>query len=104
MTTPLPQQPAGDGITAVLVALARVEGKLDAVTAQHGAKLEEHARRLDDQSRRSDEIDARVDKVDDRVRAVEIRPTVTPGKMLAAVAATAAVVGALSPFLDKLYS
>lgn len=98
MTSPYGEPPPGgnDG-TTVLIMLARVEGKLDVIAAQHSAKLDEHARRLDDQGRR-------VEEVDDRVRGLEIRPTVTPAKLLAAVAATAAVVGVLSPFLDKLYS
>ena len=98
MTSPIAEPPASaDGATTVLIMLARVEGKLDVVAAQHGAQLTEHTRRLDDQGRRADDLD-------DRLRALEIRPTLTPAKMLAAVAGTAAVVGALTPFLDRLYS
>lgn len=98
MTAPYGESPpGGDGATTVLIMLARVEGKLDVVAAQHGAQLTEHARRLDDQARQ-------VGEVDDRVRALEIRPTVTPAKMLAAVGTATAVVAAVSPFLDKLYS
>lgn len=77
--------------------LARVEGKLDVIAAQHSAKLEEHGRRIDDNARQ-------IGEVDDRVRALEIRPTVTPGKLLAAIGAATAVLAAASPFLDKLYS
>ncbi|MEU5721566.1 hypothetical protein ABZ783_07065 [Micromonospora sp. NPDC047738] len=97
-TSPFAEPPPGgnDG-TTVLIMLARVEGKLDVIAAQHSAKLDEHARRLDDHGRR-------VDEVDDRVRQLEIRPTVTPAKMLTAVVGATAVIAAVSPFLDRLYS
>lgn len=98
MTVPnVDSSPGGDGSSAVLIMLARVEGKLDVLAAQHGAQLTEHARRLDDQARQ-------VSEVDDRVRALEIRPTVTPAKLMAAAGAATAVIAAVSPFLDKLYS
>jgi len=89
--------PGGDSATTVLIMLARVEGKLDVVAAQHGAQLTEHTRRIDDQERRSDGLD-------DRVRALEIRPTVSPRQMLGAAVGVAAIVGVVSPFLDRLYS
>lgn len=97
MTAQITNPAGGDGLTTVLIALARMEGKLDAIAAQHSAKLDEHTRQITDNGRR-------VDDVDDRVRALEIRPTVTPGKMLAAVGTATAVLAAASPFLDKLYS
>ncbi|MGC5319321.1 hypothetical protein ACPXB5_11345 [Micromonospora arida] len=97
----------GDGSAAVLIMLARVEGKLDVLAAQHSTKLDEHARRLDDVEGRLRTREAAPDvpaAVDDRLRAVEQRPTVSPGAALAGAAAVAAILAAATPFLDRLYS
>ncbi|MEV1157742.1 hypothetical protein AB0J27_20320 [Micromonospora chokoriensis] len=77
--------------------LARLEGKVDAALAQTGAKVDEHARRLD-------AIESQRDADDARLRAVEHRPTVSPGAALGGAAALAAIVAAVTPFLDRLYS
>lgn len=87
----------GDGSMAVLIMLARVEGKLDVLAAQHSTKLDEHARRLD-------AIETQRDADDARLRAVEHRPTVSPAAALGGAAAVAAIVAAVTPFLDRLYS
>ncbi|SCL32975.1 hypothetical protein GA0070616_4603 [Micromonospora nigra] len=77
-----------DGTASMLIILARLEGKVDVVTAQHGAQLDEHARRLNDVELRLRAEEARpatAPEVDTRLRAVESRPVVTPRAVWAAV-------------------
>lgn len=88
MTSAIPP-PDDGGSASVLIALARLEGKVDAALATQGAQLAEHGRRLDDH--------------EPRIRAVENRPTVTPTAMWTALGTLAAIVAALTPFLSRLY-
>lgn len=102
MTAPSPYggeapPPAVDGTASLLIMMARLEGKVDVALAQQGAKTDEHGRRLD-------ALETQRDADDARLRAVEQKATVTPRAMLAALAAFAAIVAALTPFLDRLYS
>ncbi|WP_229398158.1 hypothetical protein [Micromonospora okii] len=88
---PLP----ADGTASMLIILARLEGKVDVVTAQHGAQLAEHARRIDDSEARLRAVEARppvAPAVDDRLRAVEARPVVTPRAVWAGVGTIGALI------------
>ncbi|MDG4792709.1 hypothetical protein [Micromonospora sp. WMMD1082] len=91
-TTTDPVDPSGTA--SMLIILARLEGKVDVVTAQHGAKLDEHARRLGDVETRLRAEEARpstAPEVDARLRAVESRPVVTPRAVWAAVGTVGAL-------------
>lgn len=88
MTAAIPP-PDDGGSASVLIALARLEGKVDAALATQGAQLTEHGRRLDDH--------------EPRLRLLEATPTVTPRAMWTALATLAAIVAALTPFLSRLY-
>ncbi|TDC33468.1 hypothetical protein, partial [Micromonospora sp. KC213] len=86
--------PPPDGTASMLIILARLEGKLDVVAAQHGAKLDEHSRRLADVEFRLRAEEARpatAPEVDARLRAVESRPVVTPRAVWAAVGTVGAL-------------
>lgn len=74
--------PDESGILAV--ALARVEGKIDAYAARTSA------------------VEEKVDSLDTRLRAQESRPVVTPAGLLASLVATATVLGGFVAFLDRL--
>lgn len=89
MTPPVPPPEEG-GAASVLIALARLEGKVDAAIALQAAKLDEHGRRLDD--------------FEGRLRTQESTPTVTPRAMWTALGTLAAIVAALTPFLSRLYA
>jgi hypothetical protein len=82
--------------TNVEVMFARLEAKLDVALAQHGATLDKHAEDI-----------AEVRKVQDdhekRHRACETRTVITPKMFLGTLGGLAAVVAALTPFLDKIY-
>ncbi|GAA2843942.1 hypothetical protein Acy02nite_68540 [Actinoplanes cyaneus] len=88
MTSAIP--PPDEGGAAVLIALARLEGKVDAALATQGAQLAEHGRRLDDH--------------EPRLRAVENRPTVSPRAMWTALGTLAAIVAALTPLVSRLFA
>ena len=89
MTPPVPP-PDDGGSVSVLVAIARLEGKVDAALAQQAARVDEHSRRLED--------------TEGRLRLLESTPTVTPRAMWTALGTLAAIVAALTPFLSRLYS
>lgn len=73
--------------TGVLaVALARVEGKIDAYAARTSA------------------VEEKVDALDTRLRAQESRPVVTPSGLVAALVATVTLLGGSVAVLDRLYS
>lgn len=88
--TPALIPPEEGGSTSVLIALARLEGKVDAALALQAAKLDEHGRRLDD--------------FESRLRSQESTPSVTPRAMWSALGVLAAIVGALTPVIARLYS
>lgn len=84
------------------VALARVEGKIDAYAARTSAVEQ----RLDDVDVRLREAASEEDvrALDDRLRAQETRSVVTPTGLVAAIASTVAILGGFITFLDRLYS
>lgn len=71
---------------AVLVALARLEGKLDTALAQHGARLDEHATAVTDHEL--------------RLRTLEATSTVSPRQLWITLASAVAVFVSLSPLLS----
>jgi hypothetical protein len=92
-----PQNEININTPEVNLAFARMEAKLDVALALHGAKLEQHT---SDIASLDDDINA----LDVRLRTVESTPTVSPRTLGAVVIGGAGVLGALFPFLDKLYS
>lgn len=87
---------------SLAVTLARVEGKLDAYAARTTAV-----------EQRQDEFDARLrlaasdsdlQGIDERLRAQETKPSVTPAGLAGAIGLTLTAVGALTPFIARLYS
>lgn len=93
---------AEDQTTAALVAIARVEGKIDAYAARTGV-LENRVDEMDARLRTA-ASEADLDAVDDRLRAIETRSVVTPTQLWSAAGVIAAAVTAVSPFLTRLYS
>ncbi len=91
-----PQNEININTPEVNVAFARMEAKLDVALALHGAKLEQHTSQID--SLRED-----ANALEVRVRTVESTPTVSPRTLGAVVVGGAGVLGALFPFLDRLY-
>ncbi|QZN86601.1 hypothetical protein [Cellulomonas sp. C5510] len=73
---------------AVVLAVARVEAKIDVVLAQHEAKLEAHGHHLADH--------------ETRLRALEARSTVSPRALWTTVSGAAVLLVTLSPFLTRL--
>ncbi|OZV74760.1 hypothetical protein CA850_29730 [Micromonospora echinospora] len=103
--TASPDGMPSDGTASMLIILARLEGKVDVVTAQHGAQLGEHARRLDDVELRLRAQESRPPtppETDARLRAVESRPVVTPRAMWAGVGTLGALIIGAVGVLDKL--
>lgn len=89
MTAALPpEEAATTEAHAVLVAVTRLEAKVDVALAQHGARLEEHSRGISDH--------------EERLRAVEARKTVSPAGLWTAVASAVAAFGVLAPYLSNL--
>lgn len=89
----------------------RLEAKLDVALAQHRAELDAHGRRLTDVESdvRRIEDDPRVspEQIQDheaRLRSQEQKATVSPRTLAATVAGVLGAVGAVSPFLERLYT
>jgi hypothetical protein len=111
MSNPTPPPVSGEADTEIRVMFARFEAKLDVAIAQHGAKLEQHSadigqlrervKHVEDLPRVSPET---VTDHEARIRTVEKNPTVSPRQLGAAVFGVFGVIGALAPFLDRLYS
>lgn len=74
---------------AVLVALARLEGKVDAALAQHGQRL--------------DDTQSDVHDHEKRLRELEGRSTVSPRQLWATTASVVLVIAAASPFLTRIF-
>lgn len=105
-----PSLTGGDDVD-IRIMLARFEAKLDVALAQHGAKLEQHGQEIS-------ELRTRVGKMEDlpratpeaildhesRLRNVEKTPTVSPKQLGGVVLGVLAALGAVAPFLDRLYS
>lgn len=79
----------------MLIILARLEGKLDVVAAQHDARLSELTRRVDAAERQRQADDA-------RLRTIEARPTVTPRAMWTGVGTVGALVVGAVTIAEKL--
>ena len=92
---------SNDDTGALAVALARVEGKIDAYAARTSA-VEEKVAELDRRLRTA-ATEAEVDLVDERLRLVETRHVVTPTGLVAALASTVTVLGGTAVLLDRLY-
>lgn len=96
--------PPGD----VAVAFARIEAKIDVALAQHGAKLEQHGSEIaglrEDHKAGLLRHDADVRELETRVSLIERTPTVSPRTLGAVVVGAAGVLGALFPFMEKLYN
>lgn len=75
---------------AVLVALARLEGKLDTALAQHGTRLDEAVRSTVDHEK--------------RLRELEAQPVVSPRQLWSVVSSVVLVVAAASPILTRFFS
>lgn len=89
----------------------RLEAKVDVALATHRADLDSHARRLTEVETglRRLEDDPRVapETITDhetRLREQEKRAVVSPRTLAATVAGVLGALGALSPFIDRLYS
>lgn len=92
---------SNDESGALAVALARVEGKIDAYSARTSA-VEEMVAELDRRIRTTateDEVRA----IEDRLRSVETRHVVTPTGLAATLATTVTVLGGTAVLLDRLY-
>lgn len=81
------------------VAIARVEGKLDAYAARTGV-VEEKVAELDARLRGA-ATDSDVRSLEDRVRAQETRSVVTPAGLTVALTATVSVLGGLFALVPK---
>lgn len=89
-------QPSGDG-TEIRVTLARFEAKLDVALAQHGAKIESHEKEITSLREADKEHSL-------RLLTLERTSSVTPKQLGATVLAVCASLGAMAPFIDRLYS
>lgn len=95
----------------IRVMLARFEAKLDVALAQHGAKIEQHGQEIG-------ELRSRVSRMEDlpratpegmldheqRLRQIEKTPVVSPRQLGVTVFGVLGAIGAVAPFLDRLYS
>lgn len=82
------------------VALARVEGKIDAYAARTTA-VEQRVDDLDSRLRQSaNEDDVRA--LDDRLRTQETRSVVTPGGLVLAISGTVTALGGLAALIRTL--
>lgn len=84
----IPEEVSTDEATKLLVALTRLEGKIDLILAQHSADIGAHRERLDDHER--------------RLRTVEQTPTVSPAKLWTAVCTAAGLIVSILTFVSPL--
>ncbi|WP_166139610.1 hypothetical protein [Nocardioides ochotonae] len=75
----------------------RLEAKVDVALARHGSQLDAHERDIADLRAAAHEHDA-------RLRALERVPAITPRQLGAAALGVVGAVGALVPFLDRVYT
>ncbi len=73
---------------AVLVALTRMEAKVDIALAQHGAEIKTQGQTVDDH--------------ETRLRVLEAKSTVSPRTLWTTVVTAAGVIMASAPFLDRV--
>jgi len=88
----------------------RLEAKVDVALAVHRADLDSHSRRLTDVEtavrRLADDPRVAPETITDhetRLREQEKKSTVSPRTLAATLAGVLGAVGALSPFLERLY-
>jgi len=74
--------------STIIIALTRMEAKMDVALAQHGARLDSAESNLADH--------------ETRIRVIEAKPTVSPGKLWTAVTGGAALVLASIPLMDRV--
>lgn len=84
----LPEEVSTDETTNLLIALTRLEGKIDLILAQHSSDIGAHRERLDDHER--------------RIRTIEGTPTVTPAKLWTAVCTSAGLIVSILTILANL--
>lgn len=73
---------------ALLVALTRMEAKVDVALAQHGADIQSHAKDIGDH--------------EDRIRRLESKPTVSPKALWTAIGSGAGLILAGLQILERL--
>lgn len=74
--------------TTLLIAVTRLEAKLDVALAQHGAKLETHDAKLEDHEK--------------RLRVQEARPSVSPRVLWTTISGALGLILASTPFIDRI--
>ena len=97
--------PANAPDAAVLVAITRMEAKVDVALAQHGADIKSQGRDLEDHEARIRLLEARPVSGDDheaRLRKLEGTPTVSPRTLWTTVASIGGLALAAVPFLDRI--
>jgi hypothetical protein len=80
--------PGGGDQTSILVALTRMEAKVDVALAQHGARL--------------DNVETDMTDHEARLRTLEAKQTVSPGKLWTAVSGASALLLAFLTFIRPL--
>lgn len=112
--------PAAQPDAAVLVAITRMEAKVDVALAQHGADIKSQGRHLEDHEARlrllearpvsGEDHEARLRKLEAatgedhevRLRTLEAKPTVSPRVLWSTVASVGGLALATVPFLDRI--
>lgn len=80
--------PSNTPDAAVLVALTRMEAKVDIALAQHGAEIKTQGETVVDH--------------ETRLRALEAKSTVSPRALWTTVASAVGLIMATAPFLDRV--
>lgn len=91
-----PEVPSSEGLETRVV-LARLEAKIDVALAHQTAKIDQHDREI------SALRDERKDH-DKRILVLERVSYVSPKQLAASLFAVIGALGALAPFLDRLYT
>lgn len=89
MPTQPPLDPNHVSEIDLLIAFTRLEGKVDAALAQHGANLATHGRELADHEA--------------RLRSLETRPSVAPRTLWTVTASAVALILAAGPVIVRLF-
>lgn len=105
MTTPPMTPPlAGDSDSDIRVIMTRLEAKVDVVLAQHGAKLENHDNEIRELKARPVVTREEYQDHETRIRDLTLRPYVSPKVLAGVVFGIFGAIGAVAPFLDRLYT
>lgn len=112
---PLPPSPHVEVVsstdsTALLIAVTRLEAKIDVALAQQRAKIDAHDSDLVDHEARIRAVEGRPSPAQElrdheaRLRAVEARPSVAPKALWLTVSSALGLALASYPFLDRLFN